>query len=225
MPEHALCLFFVRWHQQCRLRRQRKHARLVAIHDFEPEAFELVAVTTVGRHGAVRARVAASLLGLAGRSDVETCIGAEAPLLRQTGHFNWFDHEADCVAEAPLAPISDEPAAERIVRASHEHPGLELVAIGPMTNLARALALDPTLRDRVGGVTIMGGHVREARIGGFVAPRGLDYNLCSDPEASVADSPEDDADERERWSLLVEEAGRPVEETIRRCRSMLGRRE
>jgi hypothetical protein len=32
----------------------------------------------------------------------------------------------------------------------------------------------------------MGGHVREARIGALVCPFGVDYNLCSDPEASFA---------------------------------------
>jgi inosine-uridine nucleoside N-ribohydrolase len=32
----------------------------------------------------------------------------------------------------------------------------------------------------------MGGHVREARIGELVCAPGIDYNLCSDPEASVA---------------------------------------
>ncbi len=152
----------------------------------EPEQLDLVAVTTVGRHGAVRARVAASLLGLAGRSDVETCIGAQAPLLRNPANFSWFDHEERCVAEAALAPISDEPAAERIVRAAREHPGLEVVAIGPLTNLARAVALDPELRSRLGGVTIMGGHIREVRIGRFVCSPGIDYNLCSDPEAALA---------------------------------------
>ena len=65
-------------------------------------------------------------------------------------------------------------------------PDLEIVMIGPMTNLALALALDPQLPRRVAGVTIMGGHVREARLGAFVCPFGIDYNLCSDPEASVA---------------------------------------
>jgi purine nucleosidase len=151
----------------------------------ERQALDLVAVTTIGRHGAARARVAASLLGLAGRNDVETCIGAEAPLLRNPAHFNWFEHEERCIADAPSAPISDEPAAERIVRAAREQPGLELVAIGPMTNLARAFALDPELPSRLGGVTIMGGHIREARIGSFLCAPGIDYNLCADPEATL----------------------------------------
>ena len=55
-----------------------------------------------------------------------------------------------------------------------------------MTNLARALALDPQLPERVAGVTIMGGHVRRVAIGELVCRPGIDYNLCSDPEASMA---------------------------------------
>ena len=151
----------------------------------EPDALELVAVTTVGARARVRARVAASLLGLAGRHDVETCLGAERPVLRGAERFNGFGHEQSCVADADLAPISDEPAAERIVRAARERAGLEVVAIGPMTNLAQALALDPKLPRRLGGVTIMGGHVRTVRIGSHVCPPGIDYYLCSDPEAAL----------------------------------------
>ena len=150
------------------------------------EALELVAVTTVGRCGAIRARVAASLLARAGRGDIEVCIGEQRPLLRAEDRFNWFDHEERCIATGALAPISDEPAAARIVRAAREVPGLELVAVGPMTNLARAVAIDPELPHRVARLTIMGGHVREARIGRLVCAPGIDYNLCSDPEASVA---------------------------------------
>jgi purine nucleosidase len=145
-----------------------------------------VAVTTVGRHGRVRARVAAGLLGLAGRRDVEVCIGEEQPILRPRHAFNWFGHEARCVAPGPLAPISGEPAPERIARAAREMAGLELVAVGPLTNLARALSIDPELPRRVAGLTLMGGHVREARIGDVVCAPGVDYNLCSDAEASVA---------------------------------------
>ncbi len=151
-----------------------------------PQALDLVAVTTVGREGAIRARVAAGLLGLSGRRDVEVCIGEQRPLLRPVDSFNWFGHEERCVVEGAAARIGSETAAERIVRAAREVAGLEVVAVGPMTNLARALALDPELPHRLGGITLMGGHVREARIGELLCPPGIDYNLCSDPEAAVA---------------------------------------
>ena len=151
-----------------------------------PAQLELIAVTTVARDVRVRARIAARLLGLAGRTDVEVCAGEEAPLLRPLETFGWWGHEERCFHEGPDAPLTDEPAAERIVRAARETPGLEIVAVGPMTNVARALALDPGLPRRVGGLTVMGGHIRDVAIGERICDPGIDYNLCSDPEASIA---------------------------------------
>lgn len=152
----------------------------------EPEALRLVAVTSVGRDAPLRARIAARLLGLAGRREIEVCAGASLPLLRPGSAFGLWGHEQHCFADGPDARLSDEPAAERIVRAAREVPELELVAVGPLTNLARALALDPGLPGRVAGLTIMGGHIRRVAIGERVCEPGIDYNLCSDPEASVA---------------------------------------
>lgn len=152
----------------------------------EAQALELVAVTTVAGDTRLRARIAARLLGAAGHRDVEVCAGDEAPLLRARDRFVWFGHEGKGLPDAPDAILSDEPAAQRIVRAAHEHPGLELVAVGPMTNLARALAVDPKLPERVAALWIMGGHVRSVRLGERELPPGIDYNLCSDPEAAVA---------------------------------------
>ena len=151
-----------------------------------PEALELVAVTTVGRNAELRARVAAGLLGLAGRSEVEVCSGEACPVLRGSDRFSWFDHEPRCLVPGAAAKLSSESAPERIVRAARETEGLEVVLVGPLTNMARALALDPELPHRVGGITVMGGHIREVRIGDFVCAPGIDYNLCSDPEATLA---------------------------------------
>lgn len=151
-----------------------------------PARFDLVAVTTVCGDTALRARIAARLLGLAGQTRVDVCAGERAPLLRPESRFVWFGHENDPLPEGPDARLSDESAPERIVRAAHENPGLELVAVGPMTNVARALALDPKLPKRVAGLTVMGGHVRSVKLGTNEMPHGIDYNLCSDPEATVA---------------------------------------
>ena len=152
----------------------------------EAQALDLVAVTTVAGDTRLRARIAARLLGAAGRREVEVCAGDEAPLLRARDRFVWFGHEGRGLPDAPDAILSDEPAAQRIVRAAREHPGLELVAVGPMTNVARALALDARLPERVAALWIMGGHVRSVRLGERELPHGVDYNLCSDPEATMA---------------------------------------
>lgn len=151
-----------------------------------PEELELVAVTTVGGRAATRARIAARLLGIAGRTDVEVCAGEVVPILRSPEAFGWWGHEERCFQDGPDAPVTDEPAAERIVRAARETPGLEIVAVGPMTNVARAVALDPGLPGRVAGLTVMGGHLRQVAVGAKVCDPGIDYNLCSDAEGSMA---------------------------------------
>jgi purine nucleosidase len=151
-----------------------------------PKELELVAVTTVAGDAPLRARIAAGLLALAGRGEVDVCAGEERPLLRPPQRFAMQGHERRYLDGIPDAPFSSEPGPERIVRAAREVPGLDLVTVGPLTNLARALALDPELPRRVAGLTVMGGHIREVRIGEHVCAPGVDYNLCSDPEASVA---------------------------------------
>jgi purine nucleosidase len=145
----------------------------------------LVGVSCVARIARRRAAAAARILGFAGRADVPVFVGEDEALLRRE-RFVWREIEDGGLPDGPDAPIPDEPAPEAIVRAAREVPGLELAAIGPLTNLARALALDPELPKRVAGLTVMGGHIREARIGDLRCRPGIDYNLCSDPEASVA---------------------------------------
>jgi purine nucleosidase len=134
---------------------------------------------------ALRARIAARLLAIGGRGQVEVFLGEAQPLLRR-GRFSVYGHEGEGIVPGPSYPIREEPAPERIVRAAREETGLEIVAIGPMTNLARALALDPELPSRVAGLTIMGGHIRRVALGRTLFAPGIDYNLCSDPEASLA---------------------------------------
>jgi purine nucleosidase len=145
----------------------------------------LVAVTCVARIARRRAAAAARILGLAGRRDVPVFVGEDEALLRKD-RFAWREIEDQGLPAGPDAEILAEPAPEAIVRLAREVPGLELVAIGPVTNVARALALDPELPQRVAGLTVMGGHVREVRIGKHLCEPGIDYNLCSDPEASMA---------------------------------------
>jgi purine nucleosidase len=146
---------------------------------------ELVAVTTVGRESGLRARVARKLLELAGRGDVPVFAGCRVPLLAGAG-FNGFGHEGVGILEpGEEPPIESEHAVDALLRLFGARRELELVAIGPLTNLAVALAKEPDLAGRVNRLTVMGGHIRRVAYGGHEFAPGVDYNLCSDPHASL----------------------------------------
>jgi purine nucleosidase len=146
-----------------------------------PERLRPVAVTTVSGDTRARAWGAGRLLAEAGRTDIDLCAGAQSPLVRR----HEYPIDLAGYGTGPAVAISDEPAPERIVRAARETSGLELIFVGPLTNLAHALALDPELPARVARLTIMGGHIRRVAIGQHVCAPGIDYNLCSDPEAAM----------------------------------------
>ncbi len=126
------------------------------------------------------------LLTMIGRGDVPVARGAAGPLDGSQAQFSPDVHGRDgagnvgAVDHVPVvAPIS---AAEQLIRLSHEHAGrLHVVAVGPLTNLALALAADPTLPERIEHVTIMGG---AALTPGNVTP-AAEANIWHDPEAAA----------------------------------------
>jgi purine nucleosidase len=78
--------------------------------------------------------------------------------------------------------VEAEHAALAILRLSHEHAGkLALVALAPLTNLALALKLDPTLPQRVAKLVIMGGAVTGR---GNYETVPAEFNIGFDPEAA-----------------------------------------
>jgi purine nucleosidase len=145
---------------------------------------ELVAVTTVSGDATRRAQIARRLLDLAGRSDVPVHAGETTPLTAGSSSL-WLGDEGDFLLgrDEPV-PIASEPAVQALARLLRAEDGLEIVAVGPLTNLARLLEREPALAARIGRLTVMGGHVRRVAYGAHEFPHGVDYNLCSDAEAS-----------------------------------------
>jgi len=77
----------------------------------------------------------------------------------------------------------EEHAAHAIVRLARERPGeLTLVALAPLTNLALALKLDPTLPSRVARLVVMGGAVTVR--GNMPHMPAAEFNIGFDPEAA-----------------------------------------
>lgn len=111
--------------------------------------------------------------------------GCAAPLVRPADDAA-FVHGADGFGDTGYTPstrrLEDEHAAQAILRLSHTHAGkLVLVAIAPLTNVAVALKLDPTLPRRVAKLVIMGGAVTGR---GNIHLVPAEFNIGFDPEAA-----------------------------------------
>ncbi|WOF24227.1 nucleoside hydrolase [Microbacterium betulae] len=152
-----------------------------------PEVELLACTTTWGNIDVSQAaRNTAYVLDLAGRADVPVARGAEGPYLGGevvdfATHVHGDDGQGGCADPRYVPALAPESAVELLLRLGREHAGeLEIVAVGPLTNLAHALDADPGLPSRVRGVTIMGG---TSFVPGNVTP-AAEANIWHDPEAA-----------------------------------------
>jgi inosine-uridine nucleoside N-ribohydrolase len=145
---------------------------------------DLRAVTTVSGDARRRAAIAARLVELAGRDDVEVAAG----IGREGGErvrSAWIGHEGEgLLAPGEDVPFSDRDAVTVLVEETAAAP-VELVTIGPQTNVAAALAEDGTLAHRVERLAVMGGAFAPIRDLGATQPPSADYNLACDPGAAA----------------------------------------
>jgi purine nucleosidase len=158
-------------------------ALLMAFADPRHEVVGLtIAAGNVGLHHTVGN--ALKLCEVLGRDDVPVFAGCDRPLLHPAPDAANV-HGRDGFGDAGLAPAVREAdprhAAQAILELSHRHAGrLLLVALGPLTNIALALRMDPTLPSRVARLVVMGGAVTGH---GNITP-SAEFNVFFDPEAA-----------------------------------------
>jgi purine nucleosidase len=117
------------------------------------------------------------------KSDVPVFAGAAAPLMRAHEDAHWF-HGRDGLSDRNYPPPRRAPerehAVDAILRLIHAEPGLTLVTLGPLTNIALAAARDPSIAGKVERCVVMGG---APCCEGNVTP-AAEYNIWVDPEAA-----------------------------------------
>jgi purine nucleosidase len=151
---------------------------------------EVHAITTVAGnvdvHQATRnALYTAELCG----SHVPVFVGAAEPLQREHVDASWF-HGRDGLGDhdypAARRPAEKGNAVDAIIQTAETHPGLEMVTLAPLTNIALAFRKKPSIAAKISRCVIMGG---APCCEGNVTP-AAEYNVWCDPEAAriVADS-------------------------------------
>ncbi|MBD0862936.1 nucleoside hydrolase [Gordonia sp. zg691] len=135
------------------------------------------------------------LLALIGRADIPVAIGRQEPVRGRFWGGAQFIHGPNGIAGLDLSasarPFDEMTAPDRLVDLAHRlGRRMRIIALGPLTNIAVALSLEPRLPQLVGGITIMGGaHDVAGNITQFA-----EANIYADPVAAqqVLSTPWDD---------------------------------
>lgn len=113
--------------------------------------------------------------------------GADRPLIENWNHddrrYHMEDGLGDWDQRSPCAlQLEDDHAAVALVRLINTYPhDITLVALGPLTNIAMAIRLDPSFADKVKQFVFMGGAV-DAH--GNTPIVSAEFNIWVDPEAA-----------------------------------------
>lgn len=123
------------------------------------------------------------MVEIAGRTDIPVAAGAKAPLIRRLVTAAYAHGEnglGGAVFPEPKTQPVKTPAAELIRDLVCQSPGeITLLTIGPLTNIATALNLDPNLAGMIRSLVMMGGSLS----GGNITP-AAEFNVYVDPEAA-----------------------------------------
>ncbi|WP_254533123.1 nucleoside hydrolase [Natrinema gelatinilyticum] len=125
-------------------------------------AIEMTGISTVAGNSTIEntTRNACRILELFDRTDVPVARGCGEPMVGSFETAEWVHGPNGIRGDLPdpsTGPINRH-GAEFIVDQAREYGDeLSIVAVGPMTNLATALALEPSLPDMVANIYLMGG--------------------------------------------------------------------
>ena len=146
---------------------------------------DVKAITVVSGNVNVSAGVRNALytLQICDVDHVPVYAGADRPLLRAPERAEWF-HGKDGMGNqnypAPRGKAATKHAVEAIIETVKANPGIELVTLGPLTNIALAIMQAPEIVTQISRCVVMGGTGWAV---GNVTP-AAEFNVWQDPEAA-----------------------------------------
>lgn len=149
---------------------------------------EVIGLTTIfgNVYTSLATRNALHLLEAAGRTDIPVAEGSHVTVKKATKlRIASFVHGSDGLGNQNFPPPAGKPvdqsAAAFLVEQSNLYPGqVTVVALGPLTNLALAVELDPSFASKIGQIVILGGAYS---VNGNVNP-AAEANIFGDPDAA-----------------------------------------
>ncbi|CAK7325009.1 unnamed protein product [Dovyalis caffra] len=149
---------------------------------------ELIGLTTIygNVYTTLATRNALHLLEVAGRTDIPVAEGSHVTITKGTKlRIADFVHGADGLGNQNFDPPKTKPieqsAAAFLVKQAKLHPGkVTVVALGPLTNIALAIELDPEFCKNIRQIVLLGGAFS---VNGNVNP-AAEANIFGDPEAA-----------------------------------------
>ena len=146
---------------------------------------DILGLTTVGGNASLAhtTRNTLRLMEFLGRQDAPVSRGAARPMRGRFAHAYPYHGPGGLTVRLPLAHSS--PVAERardfLVSHVRSNPReVTLIALGPLTNTARAIAGEPRLTDWIREIVVMGGAVQ---VPGNVTSEA-EFNIYNDPDAA-----------------------------------------
>lgn len=171
--------------------------RLPVIIDWDPGQDDAVAILLALRHLDVLGVTTVSgnvgidhvtnnarrVLELAKRTDVHVARGASRPLLRELRDASAIHGETGLDGYAfrePSMPLDPRHAVTFLIETIMAREGVTLVPLGPLTNVALALRQEPRLRERLAGISLMGGSTDAGNV-----TATAEFNIWADAEAAA----------------------------------------
>jgi inosine-uridine nucleoside N-ribohydrolase len=145
---------------------------------------EVKGITTVHGNASLEqtTRNARQIVEFADLTGIPIAKGIANPLVREATHAPEVHGESGMDGpQLPLPSVSlaEEDAIDFISRSAREVEDLNLIPIGPLTNIAVALHRDPDLAGRVKEISLMGGSLTVGN-----STPAAEFNIWCDPEAA-----------------------------------------
>ena len=117
------------------------------------------------------------------KAETPVFAGAGKPLVRELVTAQWF-HGKDGLGDHGYSPsrrrVDSGHAVDAIIQTVAANPGIEILTLGPLTNIALAINQEPRIVQAIGRCVVMGG---APCCEGNVTP-AAEYNIWVDPEAA-----------------------------------------